>query len=59
LADGNADSIPELASQWEAVHREMKQTVADIDESHADIEAGRVSAASEAFAEVRNKMALE
>ena len=57
LAGGGADSITDLAGQWEA-QRESRETIADILESHSDIEAGRMKPLDEAFADVRKKMGL-
>ena len=57
LANGGADSISDLVRQWEA-QRESQETIADILESHADIEAGRVKPLDEAFADVRKKIGL-
>jgi hypothetical protein len=56
LDRGEGDSLVALAGEWEAQKREMDATVADIRESHSDIEAGRVSRASDAFAEIRKQL---
>jgi len=58
LENGGADSLVELAGEWEAQRREMEDTVADIRESHADIEAGRVASVADTFADVRNQLGL-
>jgi hypothetical protein len=50
---GAVESLVELAGQWEAERREIEATVADIRESHADIESGRVTNVADAFAEIR------
>jgi hypothetical protein len=53
---GPVESLVELAGQWELQRREMESTIADIRESHADIEAGRVQNVADAFAEVRQQL---
>lgn len=53
---GSVESLVELAGQWEKQRREMESTIADIRESHADIEAGRVQSAADAFADVRQQL---
>lgn len=53
---GSVQSLVELAGQWELQRREMESTVADIRESHADIEAGRVESVADAFAEARQQL---
>jgi hypothetical protein len=53
---GSVESLVELAGQWESQRREMESTIADIRESHADIEAGRVQSVADAFAEVRQQL---
>ena len=58
LNNGGVQSIVELAGQWEAQRREMEETVENIHESHADIEAGRVSGVADAFADVRKQLGL-
>jgi len=63
LNGGDAPSLVELAGQWEAQRREAErhesdETLADIQASHADIEAGRVSGVAEAFADVRQQLGL-
>ena len=55
--DGTA-SLVELASEWEAQRREMEETVADIQQSHADIDAGRVESVADAFSDVRKQLGL-
>ena len=57
LTNGGGDSLVDIVRQWEA-ERESQETIADILESHADIEAGRVKPLDEAFADVRKKMGL-
>jgi hypothetical protein len=56
LANGGADFLAALAGEWEAKRREMDETVADIRQSHADIDAGRVSSVAETFADVRKQL---
>jgi hypothetical protein len=63
LNDSGAQSLVELAGLWQAqrqdaTRREMEETLADIRESHADIEAGRVSPVADAVAEVRQQLGL-
>ena len=53
-----ARSLVELAGEWEANRREMEETVADIRQSHADIDASRVSSVSDTFADVRRQLGL-
>ena len=57
LTNGGADSLVDFAGQWEA-QRDAQKTIADILESHTDIEAGRVKPLDEAFSDVRKKMGL-
>lgn len=57
LSNGGAESLIELARQWEEL-RESEETIADILESEADIEAGRVHPAEEVFDDVRRKLGL-
>ncbi len=56
LEHGVADSLVKLAGEWEARRRDAEETAADIRQSHADIEAGRVSSVAEVFAEVRKQL---
>jgi hypothetical protein len=56
LAHGGADSLIELAGEWEAQRREMDETVKDIRESHADIDSGSVDSVAGAFAYARGKL---
>jgi hypothetical protein len=63
LNGGGIQSLVDLAGQWEAhrleaQRREMEETLADINASHADIEAGRVTGVAEAFADVRQQLGL-
>jgi hypothetical protein len=55
LANGGADSMVELAAQWEASRREYAQTVAALGECIADMEAGRGRPFAEFVAEIRAK----
>ncbi|MCG8450517.1 MAG: hypothetical protein MI725_13190 [Pirellulales bacterium] len=59
LESGVASSLVDLAGEWESHRREMEETVADIRQSHADIEAGRVSSVSDAFADARRQLDQE
>ena len=55
---GGARSLVELAGEWEAQRSEMEETVADIRQSHADIEAGRVTSVSDTFTDIRKQLNL-
>ena len=59
LHRGEAQSLVDLANEWEARHREMEETIADIRASHADIESGRVTTVADAFADARKQIGLE
>lgn len=56
LNNGGAASLVELAGEWEAQRREMEETAADIRQSHADIDAGRVSSVADAFVNIRQQL---
>lgn len=56
VARGEASSLVDLAGEWEARRREAAATLADIHQSHSDIDAGRVAPVAEAFAEVRKQI---
>jgi len=56
LDNGGVNSLVELASEWESQRGEMEETVADIRQSHADIEAGRVASVADSFTEVRKQL---
>jgi hypothetical protein len=56
INQGAANSLIDLASEWEADRREAEQTLADIRESHADIDAGRVAPVADTFAEIRKRV---
>jgi hypothetical protein len=43
VENGKVTSLVDLAGEWESQRREIEETVADIRQNHADIEAGRVS----------------
>jgi len=58
LNNGGSQSLVELAGEWEAQRREMDETIADIRQSHADIEAGRVAPVGDTFADVRKQLGL-
>jgi len=58
LDHGGAQSLVELAGDWEANRREMEKTVADIRQSHSDISTGRVESVSDTFADVRRQLGL-
>ena len=59
LESGGANSLVDLADEWESRRGEMEETVADIRQSRADIEAGRVSSVSDAFADARRQLGQE
>ena len=56
LERGVADSLVALAGEWESQRREMENTVADIRQSHVDIDSGRVSSVADAFADARKQL---
>ena len=56
ISKGGADSLVELAGEWEAERREIQETVAAIRQSHVDIDAGRVASVADAFADVRSRL---
>jgi hypothetical protein len=63
LNGSGAQSLVQLAGEWEAqrqdaARREMQETLADIQASHADIEAGRVIPVIDAFADIRQQLGL-
>ena len=58
LNQGGARSLVELADEWEAQRREMEETVAEIRQSHTDIDAGRVAPVADTFADVRKQLGL-
>ncbi len=58
LDHDEARSLVELAGEWEANRRETEETVEDIHQSHADIDAGRVASVSDTFADVRRQLGL-
>lgn len=51
-----ANSLVELAGEWEAKRREMEETIAAIRQSHVDIDAGQVASVADAFADVRSRL---
>jgi hypothetical protein len=59
LHNGGADSLAKLAAEWEARRREMEETIAEIRQSHEDIDAGRISSVADTFSEVRKQLGLE
>jgi hypothetical protein len=58
LENGGVDSLVALAGEWELQRRETEETVADIRQSHADIESGRVLSVADAFDSVRKQLGL-
>ena len=59
LERGSKGSLADLADEWEARRRERSETIADIRESHADIDAGRTASVADAFDEVRRQLRLK
>lgn len=59
INNGGAESLAELAGEWDAARRELEALAADIRASHADIEAGRVKPVAEAFADIRAELGLQ
>jgi len=59
LASCEASSLLDLAGEWESHRRESEATVTDIRQSHADIEAGKVSSVVDAFADARRRLGLK
>jgi hypothetical protein len=57
LANGGAESLSGLALEWEA-HREAEETIDDVRQGLADIEAGLGKPAEEVFTEVRQRLGL-
>ena len=57
LANGGADSMAELVSAWED-QRQHNRSVAALQESHADADAGRIAPTEEVFAETRKALGL-
>ena len=57
LANGGAESMAELVTAWED-QRQHSQSVAALQESHANAEAGRVIPAEEVFADARKTLRL-
>lgn len=55
LKSGPANSIVDLAHQWEAERREFDETVAELRECAADMEAGKGKLFAESMAALRNK----
>lgn len=58
LSRGGADSLIELVGQWEAHRHDKDDAIADVRQSHADIDAGRVSPVADAFEAVRKQLGL-
>jgi len=56
VSNGGAEaSISEIAAKWEA-DRELRETLDDIRQGEADIEAGRGKPVAEAFADIRKRL---
>ena len=58
LTAGGAESIVELARQWEWERREFNETVAELREGLADMEAGKGRSLAEFDTEFRSKYNL-
>ncbi|WP_254510862.1 hypothetical protein [Anatilimnocola floriformis] len=58
LTAGSAESIVELARQWEWERREFNETVAELRQGLADMEAGKGRPLAEFDAEFRKKYNL-
>ncbi|HTQ39460.1 MAG TPA: hypothetical protein VMJ32_10550 [Pirellulales bacterium] len=58
LEHGKVDSLVDLAGQWEAQRREQEETLADIRQSHADIDNNKVAPLTDSFADVRQQLGL-
>ena len=57
LANGGAECMAELVAAWEA-KRQFEQSIAALDDSDADAEAGRVLPAEEVFADARKNLGI-
>lgn len=55
LTSGTADSMAELARQWEAERHEFDETVAELRESIADMEMSRGRLLTDIAADMRKK----
>lgn len=55
LTSGSADSLVDLARQWETERRDFEETVAELRDSMADMEAGQGRLLSDFAAEMRKK----
>jgi hypothetical protein len=55
MKNGRVDSLAELARQWETNRRESAETVAELRESVADMEAGRGRQLADIAADMRKK----
>jgi len=55
LTSGSADSLVDLARQWEAQRRDYDETVAELRESMADMEAGRGRLLADFATDMRKK----
>jgi hypothetical protein len=58
LSAGCTESIVELARQWEWERREFDETVAELREGIADMEAGKGRLFSESMAELRQRLGI-
>lgn len=56
LKSGPANSIVDLAQEWEAERREFEETVAELRTGIADMEAGKGLLFSESIAALRKKL---
>mgnify|MGYP007059559181 CR=1 FL=1 len=55
LANGGAESMSELAAAWESA-RQLDDSIERLQQSDADIEAGRTKPAKEVFADVKQRL---
>lgn len=55
ISNGGVESFEELIRQWRAA-RELAGLIADIEQSEADIDAGRVAPLDQAFADIRQRL---
>jgi hypothetical protein len=58
LTTGSAESIVDLAREWEWKRREFAETVAELRSGLADMEAGKGRLFSESMAELRQKLGI-
>jgi hypothetical protein len=59
LETGGANSLVELAGEWEAQRREARDTIADVGECHVEIDADTLSALVAAFPDAQDPRRLK